>query len=716
MAEAVGIVNIKLKASTATLKAGLRSSVNDMRQWSRQAEGVFEATRTPLERYKFEVAKLNAMHKRGALDANTMARAQAQLRQQYISSVTAMQSQTTGAGKLLGSLGAMAGGYMIATKALGILNATMQRTEKLSQSMNRSLAIMGDVKPELRGDMRTAAIDVERSTIFSANEAADAFFFLASAGLDAKQSLAALPTVAKFAQAGNFDLARATDLLTDAQSALGLTVKDTAENMRNMNRVGDMLVAANTIANASVEQFSEALTNKAGAAARMYGLAMEEVTAMIAVFADQGVKGADAGTKVDIVLRDMTRKAHENADAFKKLKIDVFNADGSLRHMHEIVKDLETAMDTLSVREKKAMMMTLGFSEKSVSATLAMIGFSDKLKEVYENLQDVGGTMGEVAGKQMTDLEKATNKLNAELSTMADNLNRINAGKAAFIELHAVALERMNRGESPIDPMDPGGPPLPFGLRHGLDPLGLTTRGPQRRVKRDFSDEFDPETMAPAGIGRQVEFDRRTEATARDVESERLETERLTALRKEADKIKEGQRSAGDRYRELAASTKQMVIDFDDFTEADRQRELSDFRAENFKEGSAAKEAAKIEKDRATRREKLEDTLKTPLETFREKLDEYADLFGEGTDTYNALRDKLQDATVKEMMGDVRNQAVGTIAGMQLGSQGAQQFAAKLQADRIGGDLEKRERARIRKAVEEIAEKDDVIEVSPDPI
>ena len=60
----------------------------------------------------------------------------------------------------------------------------------------------------------------------SAKEAADAFFFLASAGLDGKQSIAALPIVAQFAQAGAFGLARATDLLTDAQTALGLSVDE----------------------------------------------------------------------------------------------------------------------------------------------------------------------------------------------------------------------------------------------------------------------------------------------------------------------------------------------------------------------------------------------------------------------------------------------------------------------------------------------------------
>ena len=159
-------------------------------------------------------------------------------------------------------------------------------------ALNQSLAIMGDVSDAMRKKMAQAAKDVALTTRFSAKDAAASYFFLASAGLDAKQSIEALPQVAQFAQAGMFDMAQATDLLTDAQSALGLTVRDdVAANMRNMVRVSDTLVAANQKANASVQQFSEALTNRAGAALRALGKDVEEGVAVLAAYADQGEKG-----------------------------------------------------------------------------------------------------------------------------------------------------------------------------------------------------------------------------------------------------------------------------------------------------------------------------------------------------------------------------------------------------------------------------------------
>eukprot|EP01050_Picozoa_sp_SAG11_P025964 SAG11_NODE_6048_length_1400_cov_0.771714_3_plen_204_part_01 len=132
-------------------------------------------------------------------------------------------------------------------------------------AMNQSLAIM-NATVEQQEDMGRTARQVALETTFSAKETAESFFFLASAGLDAEQQIEALPQVAKFAQAGMFDMATATDLATDAQSALGLTVSDAQQNLTNLTRVTDVLVKANTLANASVQQFSEALTSKAGSA------------------------------------------------------------------------------------------------------------------------------------------------------------------------------------------------------------------------------------------------------------------------------------------------------------------------------------------------------------------------------------------------------------------------------------------------------------------
>jgi TP901 family phage tail tape measure protein len=270
------------------------------------------------------------------------------------------------------------------------------------KSMTTSLAIMGDVSDELKKKMSDTARTVAKESTVSASEAAKAYYYLASAGLDAAQSVAAMPKVTKFAMAGQFDMSRATDLLTDAQSALGMTIRnDVVKNMENMTRLSDVLVKANTLANASVEQFSEALTNKAGAALKALGKDAEEGVAVLAALADQGVKAAEGGTQFSIVLRDLQTKSIQNRAAFDKMKISVYDANGEMRNMADIIGDLEKALSGMSDEQKKSTLLMLGFSDKSINAMLALLGTSNAIRNYEKQLRDASGITEDVANKQM---------------------------------------------------------------------------------------------------------------------------------------------------------------------------------------------------------------------------------------------------------------------------------------------------------------------------
>jgi TP901 family phage tail tape measure protein len=111
--------------------------------------------------------------------------------------------------KALAGFGKVAAGVAAAATAAvaGIAVKSIQEFAKFDEQLNKSLAIMGDVSEAMRGNMAEAAREVARTTTFSADQAAESFFFLASAGLDAEQAVAAMPQVAKFAQAGMFDMA-----------------------------------------------------------------------------------------------------------------------------------------------------------------------------------------------------------------------------------------------------------------------------------------------------------------------------------------------------------------------------------------------------------------------------------------------------------------------------------------------------------------------------
>jgi len=308
------------------------------------------------------------------------------------SKITEVGRKTTQAGRSLAPLS------LAFTAVAGI---GVRAFAKLDKALTESTAIMGKVTDETREKMKKLAEEMSIKFPFAADKVAEAYFFLASAGLDAKQSMAALPAVMNFATAGAFDLSQATDLLTDAQSALGLTVDDSSENMKNMVRVSDALVKANTLANASVIQFSQALTGGAAAVIRSYNLELNNSVAVLAAYADQGIKGAEAGNMFGRMTRLLVKSAIDNKEAFRDMGISVFDAGGNLRDFAEITGDMEKAFAGMGAEQKAIALELLGFQALSQKAILPLIGMSEKIREYDKALSDAGGTTQEVSDKQL---------------------------------------------------------------------------------------------------------------------------------------------------------------------------------------------------------------------------------------------------------------------------------------------------------------------------
>lgn len=289
----------------------------------------------------------------------------------------------------------------------GFAAISVKKFAEFDRAMTESVAIMTGVTAELRAEMEKTARAVARDFEPSAKQAAESFFFLASAGLDAKQSIAALPQVTKFAQAGAFDMATATDLLTDAQSALGLTIRDdVVKNMENMARVSDVLVRANTLANAKVEQFATSLTSEAGAALKSFNIDIEEGVAVLAAFADQGVKAEKSGNALSRILRLMTVAAVNNKEAYKKLGVEVFDSDEKIRNMADIVEDLEQALGGLSDEQRVAALQMLGFQARVQGVILPLLGTSQAIRQYESELRKAGGFTDSVANKQLQSFSK----------------------------------------------------------------------------------------------------------------------------------------------------------------------------------------------------------------------------------------------------------------------------------------------------------------------
>ena len=317
-----------------------------------------------------------------------------------------------------------------------------QQQIKFNQKMNESLAIQGKVTLSQRNRMEAAAKSISSELNIASDKVAQGFFFLASAGLDVEQQIANLPVVADFAKAGMFDMATATDIATDAQSALGLTVDDSAQNMKNLKRVTDVLVNANIDANASVVQFGESLTNKAAAALKSANKPLEEGIGLLAAFADQGTKGRKAGEFLARIMRVMGQAAVENTEEFKRLNL--IDTEGNFNTLANIVEILTGELEGLSDTQKTARFEQLGFTAEIQDAIKPILGASDAMRDYTESAYAAGGASKEVAENQMKSLQERSGKLwNSFKNTFGSTTQGLMESVIGLIEDMSVGLGRL---------------------------------------------------------------------------------------------------------------------------------------------------------------------------------------------------------------------------------------------------------------------------------
>ena len=295
--------------------------------------------------------------------------------------------------------------------AMSRVQATMLKT---SEEMTKEVGKVDTAYGHFEGNLREFAQFLGENTAFSATQAAEALNYMALAGYDTQQSMEMLPNVLSLAAAGGFDLARASDMVTDAQTAFGLTSKRTTQ------MVDEMAKAAAT-GNTSVEQLGDAFLTVGGLAKELNGgfvrLAdgttapvdgVQELEIALVGMANAGIKGSEAGTHMRNMLMKLSGPAKEGTKQLEKMGVDVFDkVSGNMRSLSDIFRDLGDAMGEMSQQEKLQAIQDL-FNARDVASAEALLSAVqqdwDEIGTSILNAKDAGSQM---AGIQLDNLTGA---------------------------------------------------------------------------------------------------------------------------------------------------------------------------------------------------------------------------------------------------------------------------------------------------------------------
>lgn len=284
-----------------------------------------------------------------------------------------------------------------ATAAVTAFGASSVKTGmEFDSSMSQVAATMGTTVDQIQ-DLRDFAMDMGSKTAFSAVQAADALNYMALAGYDADEAMAALPNVLNLAAAGSIELAAASDMVTDAQSALGLSMEESAQLV-------DKMAMASSKSNTSVAQLGEAILTVGGTAKNLSGGTTELATAL-GILADNGIKGAEGGTTLRNVILSLAAPTDIAAGTMEELGLKVFDAEGNMRPLNETFADLDAILSTMSQGKQTQVLSTI-FNKvdlKGVNALLANTG--TRFDELSGYIDNATGSAEKMAAVQLDNLE-----------------------------------------------------------------------------------------------------------------------------------------------------------------------------------------------------------------------------------------------------------------------------------------------------------------------
>lgn len=315
-------------------------------------------------------------------------------------------------------------------------------------SMSNVAAISGATADEM-DQLAAKAEEMGAKTKFSASESADAFSYMAMAGWKTEDMLNGIEGIMNLAAASGSDLATASDIVTDALTAMGYSAGDAG-------KLADVMAAASSNANTNVELMGATFKYAAPIVGAL-GYEMEDAAVAIGLMANAGIKGEQAGTALRSILTRLSAPPKECATAMDALGISLTDSKGNMKSMDEVIGDLRKAFDGLSETEQTAYAKNIA-GQEAMSGLLAIVNAApedfNKLTLAVNNstgaAERMANTMNDNVSGQITLLkskiegimikifDKASGSIRKALDTVSNALDKVdwnkfatNAGKAA---------------------------------------------------------------------------------------------------------------------------------------------------------------------------------------------------------------------------------------------------------------------------------------------
>ena len=305
--------------------------------------------------------------------------------------------------------GFMKVGTAVGAVAAAVGVAAVKNFMDFDAAMSEVNANVGATGDEL-AQLKQAAIDAGSSTVYSATESAEAINELGKAGMSVTDILSGgLTGALNLAASDGMEVAQAAEYMSSALSMFHL------EGSRATD-VADALAAGAGKALGDVADFGEALNN-CGAQAYSFGLSMEETVGTLALFAENGLVGAEAGTQLNSMLMKLASPTKDAQAMMDELGIAAYDAGGNFVGMADFAGQLQRAEADLTQEQRNQANATI-FGSYAIKGANYLYAGGEKAIRDWTDAVSESGYAQELAAKKTDNLKGDLEQLGGSFEKM----------------------------------------------------------------------------------------------------------------------------------------------------------------------------------------------------------------------------------------------------------------------------------------------------------
>lgn len=311
----------------------------------------------------------------------------------------------------------------VGTIVAGIGKSIKTGAEFEDTFLRATAKIKGGVKQgsEEFNKLESLVLELGSKTEFSTSQVAQGLDFWAKAGKTTNEIMQLLPKSLDMATASGLDLARASDIISDAIGIFNLNSSDMNELSTNTERIMDVMSKTINMTNTSMDELFET-TKIAGGIFTSAGQSIETFNASVAILTDNSMKGSVAGTNLRAIMAKLASPVEKARKVLDDLGVSISDKNGNMKDFADIIDDLKKATDGYGNSERLAIFKVLVGQEAMNGLNFLVKEGEDKLRSYRNELEKSTGSTKELADLFRTDTKADWNNFTSAVEGLAITL------------------------------------------------------------------------------------------------------------------------------------------------------------------------------------------------------------------------------------------------------------------------------------------------------